>query len=201
MRPQFPLFQSHLDLAHTYWERLVGLDDIVIDATCGTGQDSSFLARLPCSRLYLIDIQKQALEQTKERLLTQYGDVIMGRITFIEGCHSKIQEGLTLPEQSCKLIVYNLGYLPGSDKTLTTHTTTTLQSVSQALQLIKPGGAISITCYPGHPEGALEEEALLDMCEGLSPAEWGVCCHRFLNRQQAPSLLLLQRARSKITIS
>ena len=56
-----------------------------------------------------------------------------------------------------KLIVYNLGYLPGSDKLLTTKTSSTLLSVEKALSLIAPNGAISITCYPGHEEGKKEE--------------------------------------------
>ena len=53
-------FQSHLDLAHTYWKSLVQAGDTVIDATCGNGQDTLFLAKLCLNDqqglLYAIDI-------------------------------------------------------------------------------------------------------------------------------------------------
>ena len=165
--------------------------DIAIDATCGAGYDSSVLASLDLSCLHIFDIQKAALDLTKERL----GNFPQ-KFKFYELCHSKISEAAK--SGTVKLVVYNLGYLPGSDKTIKTLPETTLKSLQCALDLIAPGGAISITCYPGHLEGALEETALLSFCRTLSPKEWRVCFHQFLNRQASPSLILIQRATSSL---
>ncbi len=115
------------------------------------------------------------------------------RVFFQRRCHSTFPEDV-LPG-TIKLVVYNLGYLPGGDKTKTTHVATTLQSLHQAQALLQKGGVISITCYPGHKEGAHEQNVILNHAARLPPKEWSCCHHMWLNRQQSPSLLLIQKAK------
>ncbi len=163
----------------------------MIDATCGNGYDSLFLAQLKPAKLYLIDLQEKALEQTRLKLedsslLAKATDKI-----FIQNCHASFPPFI-LPS-SIKLIVYNLGYLPGGDKTITTLVSTTLASLKQALVLLIKGGLISVTCYPGHLEGALEEQLLLPFVQQLDPNQWECCHHRWINRLKAPSLLILKK--------
>lgn len=195
MRAQFPLFQSHLDLAHAYWKRLVQPGDLVIDATCGNGQDTLILGQLalghPNGKVLAMDIQSKAIELTRTYLSEKLGEGSK-QVEFLLGCHSNFP--VSVEKESVTLIVYNLGYLPGNNKNLTTLTATTLQSLRAALLLLKPGGAISLTCYPGHAEGAKEQEAILEFAASLSAQEWNCCHHRWLNRKQAPSLLFLQKA-------
>jgi len=194
-RSQFPLFQSHLDLAHRYWQEIIRPGDHVVDATCGNGHDTLALAKMAITpekgRVTAIDIQPNAIEATKKLVQTQLSYEITSRIDFVTGCHSFLEN--QFPRQSIKLIVYNLGYLPGTDKSLTTNVHTTWQSIQEALELIAYGGAISVTCYPGHPEGKLEEDYLIQQVALLDPKEWSCCHHRWLNRRSSPSLLLLQR--------
>jgi hypothetical protein len=194
MRSFFPLFQSHLDLAHDYWARLVKIGDAIIDATSGNGYDTLKLCQLALSidkgKVYAFDIQSTAIESTRQ-LIQHFPAELRSRIHLEQRCHSTFPD-MIVPE-SIRLIVYNLGYLPGGDKRLTTCKDTTLQSLSRAKNLLLPGGAISITCYPGHAEGAQEQEALLDYTSRLSPSQWSCCHHVWLNRQQAPSLLLIQK--------
>lgn len=197
MRSNFPLFQSHLDLAHSYWERLVDPGDIVFDATCGNGQDTLKLAKLALDQdqgmVYGCDINAKAIKMTLSYLSKNFSTKEMERIKLIHGCHSQFPS--SLQEGSIKLIVYNLGYLPGGgDKTNTTQTKTTLESLLKAQDLLTPGGAISITCYPGHVEGENEENAILLYAQGLPKDVWSCCYHKLLNRNRAPSLLLLQKA-------
>jgi len=187
MRPHFTLFQSHIDLAHSYWKRQLIPDDTAVDATCGNGHDSKILASL-VSTLYLFDIQNQAIQATKEALKDSKAE-----LHFYEMCHSKMKD--VIPQGTVKLIVYNLGYLPGSDKTIKTSPQTTLESVQSSLELVTPGGMISITCYPGHSEGAQEEKELVDFARSLCPKSWCVSFEQILNRNQAPSLLIFQKAK------
>jgi len=193
-----PLFNKHLDLSKQYFERLLKPGDIVIDATCGNGHDSLFLASLILNKdrgfLYTCDIQEEALTSAKNNFHGKIAPQLMQRIQFLHICHSQFPE--EIKPQSVKLIVYNLGYLPGGDKNLTTKTDTTLKSITQALELITPGGAISITCYPGHQEGAIEEHAILELASHLNKNVWNCCFHRFVNRPKSPSLLLLQKAKN-----
>lgn len=193
MRNQFPLFQSHLDLAHHYWKQVATLGDTVIDATCGNGHDTLVLAHIVLSEkqghVTAYDIQESALQHTQHLLKDRLTTAQYQRITMIHGCHS-----LLPADQQVKLIVYNLGYLPKSDKSLTTRCETTLCSLEQALLAIVPGGGISVTCYPGHEEGKKEEDAILTWAAQLDPKQWSSCHHCWLNRKEAPSLLILQKA-------
>lgn len=194
MKPQFSLFQSHLDLAHQYWQKVVRPGDIVIDATCGNGHDTLYLSSLALptgsGKVYALDKQPEALKNTRSLLEKQLPQEMIKRVVFIEGCHSQFPEDVS----SAKLVVYNLGYLPGGDKTKTTETSSTIRSLQLAEQLLIPGGVISLMCYPGHPEGLKEETALLQHVSGLSRFMWNCCHHRWVNRQQGPSLLILQRS-------
>lgn len=188
----FPLFRSPLDLAHHFWEKLIQPGDIVIDATCGNGHDTLFLGKLKIGKLYSMDIQAKALEATEERLKRELSDEQLKKIALIHGCHSQFPSEIAAG--TVRLIVYNLGYLPGGNKTITTHRETTLKSVKEALTLLMPGGLICITCYPGHEEGALEETLLLDFATHLDKELWSASHNRWINRHKSPSLLLLQNA-------
>ncbi len=192
---QFPLFQSHLDLAHQYWKRIVKTGDTVIDATCGNGYDTVALARLALDEdkgwLLAIDKQPDAIKAAKARLADEFSGKILQRVRFETRCHSQFPEDLK--KESVALVAYNLGYLPGGDKTMTTMVRTTLQSFETVLSFIRYGGAISITCYPGHPEGRAEEEKVIAFSASLDPRLWSCCLHQWSNRRNAPSLLLCQK--------
>ena len=178
---------SAVKLAHAYWETLVKPGDTVIDATCGNGKDALVLARLvgPKGRLIGLDIQEEALAKTR-RLLEENE---VEHALLLRQSHALPPPGVN----GVKLVVYNLGYLPGGDKGLTTQTYTTLESVNNYFKFLLPGGALSIACYPGHPEGACEEQALLAWAAALPPDEWNVCLHRWVNRTAAPSLLFVRK--------
>lgn len=191
MRPQFALFQSHLDLAHNFWKKIIQPGDSVVDATLGNGYDALVLAKLASGILYGFDIQKVAINATKERLASALDTEAMQKVRLYELCHSKIAE--IVPKESVKLIVYNLGYLPGQDKSLTTKKDTTVLSIQESLNLILPGGLISITCYPGHEAGLIEDEAVTRFCETLDPKVWNASSHRFLNRKLHPHVICLQK--------
>lgn len=59
------------------------------------------------------------------------------------------------------VIVFNLGYLPGGDKGITTHTESTLCALREALKLLRVDGLLCVTIYWGHPSGREEREAIL----------------------------------------
>lgn len=188
-------FQPHLKLARHYWQECLQPGTCAVDATCGNGHDTLTLCQLVLkennTHVYAYDIQHQAILATRQRLEEHLTAAELERVILIEGCHSRFEE--ISKELPVGLIVYNLGYLPGGDKSRTTLTKTTMESIENACNLIAPGGLISITCYPGHPEGALEEEMLLPFAEKLSSAEWCCTYHRRINRERSPGLLSLQK--------
>lgn len=191
----FPLFQGHIDLAHNYWKRLVCLGDSVVDATCGNGRDTAFLAALlgNTGTLWAIDRQDEAIRATCQHLEESLPSSARPHMHYLCQCHSVLP--IDIGMRSLRLVVYNLGYLPGSgNKSFTTTFETTLASMRSAAALVMPGGAISITCYPGHEAGKVEEEAVLQCAMSFDRTMWSCCHHRWINRSRSPSLLWIQRA-------
>ena len=135
---------------HDLWKKIVLPGDLVIDATVGNGHDTLFLANLVGKNGKVVgyDIQKQAIENTQER------------VAAFPNVELKLKSHAKFDEVEAKLIVYNLGYLPGSDKIVTTLLETTLESLESAKKALAPDGALSIMCYPGHQEGAREAPAV-----------------------------------------
>lgn len=71
---------------------------------------------------------------------------------------------------------------------------TTLAAVSQAVELLAPGGVLTICVYPGHEEGAREREALLTWAAAL-PGTLDVLHQRYMNQKNSPPELLAVRRR------
>jgi len=129
---------------------------IAIDATAGNGHDTVFLAKQTgeSGHVYAFDIQHRAIENTRIRLLEQQ---LEQRVTLIEGSHEMLRMHIPASDRGLiAVIMFNLGYLPGSDKHCITRPASTLKALNQALSLLGPDGALSVMLYPGH-EGGLEE--------------------------------------------
>jgi methylase of polypeptide subunit release factors len=174
----------HIPFAHALWAKVLSPNDSCLDATCGNGHDTLALARmLPQGQIFAFDLQEAAIEKTRQRLI-QAG--LEARATLFLKSHESFPD--ILP-QSLQLIVYNLGYLPGGDKSLTTQSAITLKSLQNALPLLKKGGMIFITLYPGHPEGEIEAKTVLEFVKELPKDVWSVRHERFSTKATAPSVL------------
>lgn len=180
--------EKQVDAAHLLIRNHLQSDDIAIDATCGNGQDTLFLASLLTNgKIYALDIQEAALARTQEKLRASGFE---DRVELLHQSHATFPE--SIHPGSVKLIVYNLGYLPGGDRHLTTLTDTTMQSLNAALPLLKNDGALSIMLYPGHAEGTKEAERVTEWAKGLPSYAYVVQKMTRLNRNLAPELLWIQ---------
>jgi len=183
----------HLHLAHAYWAKIVQKGDLVIDATCGGGKDTLALATLAlqenAGEVIGIDIQEEALQRTRKYLKERLPPQLYARVFLFCQCHTDFPLLAFKP----KLIVYNLGYLPKGNKSFTTQTSSTLTSLRKAFSLIAPKGAISVTCYPGHPEGAQELKYIKEFLSSLSLKQWNVLCHEVKDRPLAPVLFMIEK--------
>ena len=164
--------------------------DLAVDATMGNGRDTENLCRWvgKTGMVYAFDIQDQALAATRERLRTAE---LLERATLIRAGHERMAEYVEKPVQA---VVFNLGWLPGGEHSITTRTGTTERAVDAALKLLRPGGLLSVCVYPGHEEGKRELAMLLSKCEGLDVRRFTVLYHHFLNAgEEAPRLILVQK--------
>jgi SAM-dependent methyltransferase len=181
---------SHIDLAHKLWANVVQPGNIVIDSTCGNGIDSLALAQLAlCQRpnngkLYCIDIQSNAIDLTKKKLM-EYG--FNENVEYCNQSHETFPESIKLESVAC--IVYNLGYLPNSDKSVVTSSSSTIKSLAQASFLLKPGGLISVMAYRGHPGGKEEANDVEQYLSCLESPLWRATKHVQLNWPESAPVL------------
>jgi hypothetical protein len=88
----------------------------------------------------------------------------------------------------------NLGYLPGSDKSIVTSKDDTCVSIRNALTLLKPRGLLSVLCYRMHSDDAVSEAAAVeDELRILPPERWRTFSHTPLNWPRAPLLITAYR--------
>ena len=85
---------------------------IVLDLTSGNGHDSLYLAKTvgEQGKLFAVDIQKKAIQATKELLSAEN---CLGQTRFILSCHTKFPD--IIPRKvkgKANAIMLNLGYLP-----------------------------------------------------------------------------------------
>ena len=91
--------------------------------------------------------------------------------------------------------MYNLGYLPGGDHSIVTKAETTLNAIRASLDVIKENGIISIVTYPGHEEGARENQLINKLLSYLPPDRFEALTIDQTNRSNAPVLYLINKKR------
>lgn len=191
-----PATQPHLrgpvPLAHQMIGALLHDGDRAVDATCGNGNDTLLLARLvgPSGMVWGFDIQDEAITAT-DRKLTDAG--CADRVRLIRAGHEEMSRHVDGPVQA---VVFNLGYLPGSDRTIITRPETTGVALEQALPLLGPGGVVAVTVYPGHGGGANERRVVDGWAARLPAGEYHAWRMGQVNvPPDAPYFILVQKSR------
>lgn len=133
---------------------------IAVDATAGNGHDTAFLAERVGvhGRVFAFDLQSAAIDATRARL-EALG--LGGRVSLHHVDHAGLIA--TLEAAGVRAIdcaMFNLGYLPGADKTCITRPAQTLAALTGARNLLRAGGIITVLAYRGHAGGAEEADAV-----------------------------------------
>ncbi|CAN5451233.1 class I SAM-dependent methyltransferase [soil metagenome] len=180
--------------------------DVVVDATVGNGGDTLFLAAAvgEGGRVIAIDVQAAALERAQARAAQAR---LADRITFVQAGHQHLADLLATHLDGhtesgagglggaggagggggggggggLGAVMFNLGYLPGGDKALTTRPATTRAALRAAAGHLRVGGILSVVTYPGHAGGAAERDAVKGFFQALDPASFRAVGHSILN--------------------
>lgn len=152
---------------------------LAVDATVGNGHDTLFLAQHvgPGGHVWGFDVQADALAAAAA-LLAQRG--LTDRVTLVRAGHQDMDAHLPAHARGrLDAAMFNLGYLPGSDKRITTLVDTTLAALGAVAANLAPGGVLSVLAYRGHPGGQAEADAVarwlaasglaLETCESPGP--------------------------------
>lgn len=163
---------------------------VCCDFTMGNGHDTLWLSLAVGERghVYAFDIQEQALSST-EKTLREGG--AYDNVTLILDSHSNAVN--YVKEKICAG-VFNLGYLPGSDKKITTMRETTMKAVRDAISMLEDDGILLIAVYPGHAEGTAEGEMLTEnLAREYDRREYCVSLFRILNSPTSPFVIIVEK--------
>jgi SAM-dependent methyltransferase len=167
---------------------VVALGDVVVDATVGNGHDTLLLAELVGENgvVYGFDVQSAALENTRQVLASS-----AAVIRLLHAGHQDILQHVA-PEHHGNIaaVVFNLGYLPGGDKSITTMVETTVLAIQRSVELLRQGGIITIVCYR-HPEGEKELTGVRAFVENLPQEAFTVMESNFINQRGNPPVVIV----------
>lgn len=176
------------ELAWTILRDAVKAGDLVIDATAGNGHDTVFLAGCvgENGRVLAFDVQEAAIRSASERVGAAG---FSSRVEFHQESHAAMANHAA--PGSVAVVMFNLGYLPGDDHQLTTETAETLAALDAAVLVLKPGGVVSVVCYPGHAAGAGESAAVEAWMTSRAASGWRLAKYAMLGTlRPAPFLLV-----------
>lgn len=178
-----------LRFSHDILKETIVDGDHVIDATVGNGNDTVLLAKLvgPYGKVYGFDIQKEAIEATREKLLLTG---LLPQVDLIQDGHENLKQYIP-DDQQISAITFNLGYLPKGDKSIITKPNTTIEALKNSLPLLRKQGIISLMVYWGHEGGKDEKEAVDVFVRELPQDEYTVLSYQFVNQMNNPPYLYI----------
>ena len=179
----FRHFNQVTALAHQAVAQCCSTGALAIDATLGNGADTDFLLER-FERVVSFDIQEAAI--------AAYDAKKKERVQLIAKSHHLMDHYVKEPVDC---IMFNLGFLPGSNKQTITRPDTSLPAILTGLDLLRPGGLMTLAIYTGHEGGPEERDAILKALAGLPKKTYAVVLQSFHNRSdRAPILIVVEKA-------
>lgn len=183
-----------VEFSHWLFNNYLENNNILIDATCGNGKDTLFFAKTLDSqgKIYAFDIQKEAIKNTKNRIEEKEFNI---NIEYINDGHENIDKYV---DENVNGIIYNLGFLPGSEKNIKTEKETTITSLNKSLDILANGGLIVVVIYSEHEGGSEEKKAVLDFASNLNYKKYNVLHYHFINQKKTPPEVIAIKKRNGV---
>ena len=167
--------------------------DQAIDATAGNGFDTIFLAEQvgESGKVIAIDIQDSAIRSTGEKLDSTG---LIDRVKLVTDDHAAALRILIANNRGkVAAITFNLGYLPGSDRSIQTRPESTEEALATSIQLLSSGGCLCVTAYRGHSGGRAEAQAVESFMRKSQSEGHAVDCFEPESSNSPPVLWVLKK--------
>lgn len=161
----------------------------LIDCTAGNGYDTLKLCKIAEERgkVLSLDIQKKAIERTEELLKNNLNYI---NYEIINDSHENIDKYFN---NKLDIAIFNLGYLPYSDKNLKTKPETTIRALEKLLPMLKENGKIFITTYIKHDSGH-ERDEIRNYLMNLNKQLFNVINFKIINKDNSPpEIFIIER--------
>ncbi len=174
-----------ISIADILIDRFVQSGHTCLDATVGNGNDIIKLSQKvgKNGKVYGFDIQEIAIEITKEKLTKAD---LLDQTVLINDSHTEVDKHI---KEKIDFAIYNLGYLPGSRKDITTIASTTLESINKTLGLLKENGLIVIISYISHDGGFKEYTSVRSYLSLQDQKKYNIFEVSFINQVNNPPRL------------
>lgn len=176
--------------AHEIVRAAVKPGESVIDATAGNGHDTCFLARRvgQDGSVFAFDVQADAVQRTTDRLAREG----LSPATVVQRDHAEMKQ--VIPNElrgQIAAVMFNLGYLPGGDRSIITAAHSSLIAIQTSLSLIRSGGVVTVLAYPGHSGGNDETARVQRLIEELPAEEFETSIRRSATTSETAPLLFV----------
>ncbi|WP_047979681.1 tRNA (mnm(5)s(2)U34)-methyltransferase [Ornithinibacillus contaminans] len=181
--------KSILKYSHYLLEEIIKPGETVIDATCGNGNDTLFLSGLvgETGEVIAFDIQEQAIDNTDQLLMENH----CSNVSLVLDSHANVENYLSKDlEGKIGGAIFNLGYLPKSDKSIITQAESTVKAIDTILGYLKHEGRIILVVYYGHEGGEDEKNAILKHVMSLDQKQYSVLQYGFINQKNNPPFII-----------
>lgn len=162
--------------------------DTAADFTMGNGHDTEFLSKTvgEKGKIYAFDIQEAAVNSTRQNLKNA---ACPQNYTLIHDSHHNCEKYI---ECKIKAGMFNLGYLPGGDKNITTMRETTMPAIKSAISLLDRDAILCVAIYPGHEEGDLEGKMVSEYLSTLDRFVYSVAQIKIINSPTSPYFMIIE---------
>lgn len=173
------IYNNTKTLVESLMKSKIPTSKICLDMTFGNGNDSYKMLSINKSiQVYGFDIQKICIDNAKKT----------NNLKVINDSHLNFEK---YTNEKIDFAVFNLGYLPGGDKNITTNYDTVIKTLEKLLKLMNIEGQIVITFYPGHRPGFEESINIINFLRTLNQKEFNVIRYDFLNQINNPPFVCL----------
>ena len=175
------------DIAKQLMKPYLKENSICVDFTLGNGWDSKFLLQYPIQRLYAFEIQKDVFIKTKNTIQDARAHLFcVGHENVDDYIKEKIDVG-----------IFNFGYCPKGDQTITTLVETSKIAVKKAVSMLQVGGRIVLVLYVGHAQGKKEAQYFSEWVKQLDDKCYEVMKITLENRQDCPFILAISKLKGE----
>jgi len=169
--------------------RALSSGGVAVDATAGNGHDTLFLAQAvgPQGHVVGFDVQDEALGETRRRVQAEAPDA---SLRLVHAGHETMENHMRERDVgTAGAVMFNLGYLPGGDHSVTTVPETTCQALNTSVDVLRPGGIIAVVAYTGHDGGEEEAQAVESWVSALPDDTYRALSYQFVNQPNDPPRL------------
>jgi len=174
-----------LEFAKSIIDQRVTSNDVCLDATLGNGHDSLYLAKR-AKKVFAFDIQLDAINSSKQLL----DENKIENVKLIHDGHQNLDQYVN---DELALGIFNLGYLPNGDKSITTKFDSTITAIEKVCQLLKINGVCIVVVYTGHEGGQEESEKVLEYVSNLNRFQYNVLKYDFINKKNPPYVIAIEK--------